>query len=97
MKIDQNMISRVAKLSRLELSDDEKAEFSKQLSEIISYVEKINELQTENIEPTDHIVDLKNVFRKDEVGKSIDIKRIEEIAPKFREGHIVVPQIIEES
>ena len=95
MEIDQNEILRVAELARLELSEDEKTEFSKQLSDIINYVEKIKELDTENIKPTDHIVDLKNVFRKDEVKDSIDVSEVERMAPRFKDGHIIAPIIIE--
>ncbi len=95
MKFDENVIEKTAKLARLELSEKEKSEFTKQLSDILSYVEKINELDTESVKPADHIVDLKNVFREDRAGKSIDISKIEEIAPAFENGHFVVPKIIE--
>lgn len=95
MKIDEKEISRVSKLARLELSDEEKNEFSKQLSDIISYVEKVNELDTKNIMPADHIVDLKNVYREDKALDSLEIEKIEKMSPKFENGHIVVPKIIE--
>ncbi len=95
MKIDENQILKVAKLARLELGDDEKKEFSKQLNDIIEYVEKINEMDTDNVSSADYIGDLKNVFRKDEVQPSIDPKEIEKVAPEFSEGHIVVPKIID--
>lgn len=95
MTIDRQQILKVAELARLELTEEEKTEFSLQLTEIINYVEKINELNTENIQPTDHIVELKNVFREDKVHKSIDRAEIEKIAPEYSDGHIVVPIIIE--
>ena len=95
MKIDKDQITKVSNLARLELTNEESNEFSKQLSDIVTYVEKINELDTENIEPADHIVDLKNVQRKDKKHASIDIKDIEGIAPDFDNGHFVVPQVIE--
>ena len=96
MKIDRERILRVAELARLELTEEEKAEFADQLSDIISYVEKINELDTESVEPTDHIVELANVLREDEVRESIDRSELEKIAPRFEDGHFVVPRIIEE-
>lgn len=96
MIIDEGVISRVAELARLELSDDEKTEFSRQLSDIIRYVEKINEMDTASVEPTDHIVELKNVLRSDTVRESIPVEDIKKIAPAFEDGHIVVPQIIED-
>ncbi len=95
MKIDERQILRVAELARLDLTDEEKKEFSRQLSDIISYVEKINELDTENVMPADHIVELKNVFRKDISGGSIDRAELEKMAPAFEDGHVVVPIIIE--
>lgn len=96
MKIDRTQIERVAELARLKLTEDEKLEFTKQLSDIISYVEKINELDTGAVRPADHIVDLRNVFRADEVGKSLPVAELERIAPRFEKGHVVVPRIIDE-
>ena len=96
MKIDEKTISRVAELARLNLSGEERAEFSRQLSDIIGYVEKINELDTSSIEPTDHIVEMKNVFRSDVVRKSMPVEETGNMAPEFENGHIVVPQIIED-
>ena len=95
MKIDENIINKTAALAMLELNEEEKKEFTEQLTDIITYVEKINELKTDNVKPADHIIDLNNVFRIDEVGKSIDTDKIEKIAPEFKNGHIVVPKIIE--
>lgn len=94
MKIDETAILHVAQLAKLELSEDEKIEFSAQLPDIISYVKKISELDTGDIRPTEHIVELKNVFRDDIVRKSIDVSELQKMAPKFEDGHIVVPIII---
>jgi aspartyl-tRNA(Asn)/glutamyl-tRNA(Gln) amidotransferase subunit C len=93
--IDSKSIERIAHLAHLHISDDEKVEYSKQINEIISYVEAINTLDTKGIEPTDHIVELSNVFRADTVLPSIDTAEIEKMAPSYARGHIVVPKIIE--
>jgi aspartyl-tRNA(Asn)/glutamyl-tRNA(Gln) amidotransferase subunit C len=95
MKIDEKEIVKVANLARLDLTGEEKVEFSKQLNDIIEYVEKVNELDTSEVKPADHIVDMKNVTREDKVEKSLDPSDIEKIAPAFDRGHIVVPRIIE--
>jgi len=95
MRIQESDIIKVAKLARLDLTQDEKNEFSRQLSGIIEYVEKINELDTSSVEAADHIVELNNVVRKDVVKKSIDRAELEKIAPDFADGYIVVPKIIE--
>ncbi len=97
MKIDKDVITRVSKLARLDLTEEEKTEFSRQLSDIISYVEKINELNTENVEPADHIADITNVFREDRMKESMGTEKIEKISPEFDRGFIVVPKIIEGS
>lgn len=97
MNIDRNVIIRVAELSRLELKEEEMREFEVQLGDILKYVEKINELNTENVLPTDHIVELMNVFRDDVVHDSLPVSELEKIAPGFEDGHVVVPRIIEES
>ena len=97
MKIDKDVISRVAVLARIDLTDGEKAEFSEQLSRIIGYVEKINELDTENIIPADHIGGVKNILRDDIEGETIGDGVFERMSPKFENGHIVVPRIIEGS
>ena len=95
MKIDRQTIEKVSKLARLELTEPEKDEFSKQLSDIITYVEKINELDTANVETADHVVDLGNVFRQDTVLTSIDKSEVEKIAPDFQNNHFIVPRILE--
>jgi aspartyl-tRNA(Asn)/glutamyl-tRNA(Gln) amidotransferase subunit C len=95
MKIDRQTIEKVSKLARLELTEPEKDEFSKQLSDIITYVEKINELNTSDVKTADHVVDLGNVFRQDTVLTSIDKNEVEKIAPDFENGHFIVPRIIE--
>ena len=95
MKIEESDIIKVAKLARLDLSPEEKDEFSRQLNGIIEYVEKINELDTSKVDAADHIVELNNVFRKDIVKNSIDRAELEKIAPDFQDGYIVVPKIIE--
>lgn len=95
MKIDEKEIAKVAKLARLDLSEDQKAEFSKQLNDIIEYVEKIKELDTSEVKPADHIADLNNVTREDLVQESLNSSDLEKIAPRFENGHIVVPRIIE--
>ena len=95
MSIDVRTIEYTAELSSLYVSDEEKKQYAAQLSQIISYVEKINKLDTSNVEPTDHIAELKNVFRTDTVLPSIDPEAIRAIAPEFDRGHIVVPKIID--
>ncbi|MDO8621300.1 MAG: Asp-tRNA(Asn)/Glu-tRNA(Gln) amidotransferase subunit GatC [Candidatus Levybacteria bacterium] len=68
MKID---VVHVAKLANLPLKSEEKEKFEKQLSEILSYVEKLKEVNTENVEITSQVTGLENVTRKDEAKPSL--------------------------
>ncbi|MHC5115910.1 MAG: Asp-tRNA(Asn)/Glu-tRNA(Gln) amidotransferase subunit GatC [Planctomycetota bacterium] len=65
MKIDEAQVRRVALLSRLELSDQEVSQFSTQLSAIFEYIEKLNELDTDTVEPLAHCLPIHNVLRDD--------------------------------
>lgn len=96
MKFDESVINKVCELARLELTQEEKQEFTQQLEDIIRYVEKINELDTANVKPVDHIVPLSNVFREDMAKQSLPVEEVERIAPQFEKSHFVVPRIIEE-
>lgn len=62
MKID---ITHIAKLANLPLNNDEKQKFEKQLEETLSYVEKLNQINTKNVPPTDHVTGLENITQED--------------------------------
>lgn len=92
MKMD---IEKVARLARLELSEEEKRTFGKQLEQILDYMEQLNRLDTTGVEPTSHAIPMVNVFREDEVKPSLPKERILEISPDQENGHFKVPRIIE--
>ena len=71
MKITKKEVEHVALLARLKFSEEEKETFVKQLSGILGYVEKLNEVDTSNIEPTSHVIKMQNVFRDDVVTDSL--------------------------
>ncbi|MCL2156343.1 MAG: Asp-tRNA(Asn)/Glu-tRNA(Gln) amidotransferase subunit GatC [Leptospirales bacterium] len=95
MKISEDEMIKIAKLAMLEISPDEKDDFLNQANRIVEYIDKINELDTSNVEPTVHIFELKNVFREDKVRQSIDSNELKKIVPDYKDGYIVVPKIIE--
>ena len=95
MKISEDEINKIAKLAMIEISSEEKTDFLKQVNNIIEYIDKINTLDTSNVEATEHIFELKNVFREDKVGQSIDSNELKKIVPDYKDGYIVVPKIIE--
>ena len=92
MQID---LQHVVKLARIELSAEEEKRISPQLSEIIQYVEKLNELDVDEIEPTAHAVQLTNVLREDQPRPSLSQDDAMRNAPKFANGLFVVPKIVE--
>ena len=88
-------IDYVAKLARLKLDPAEREQLSRQLENILSYVQKLNELKTDAVEPTQHILPVQNVTRPDEVKPSIAPQAVLKHAPKTRDNFFIVPQVIE--
>lgn len=70
MKITRKDVDYVARLARLKLTDEEKEKFTLQLESIISYIDQLKELDTSDIQPTSHVLELKNAWREDNVLKS---------------------------
>jgi aspartyl-tRNA(Asn)/glutamyl-tRNA(Gln) amidotransferase subunit C len=93
--MDINTIERTATLARLHLSDEEKQSLVGQLTDILGYVEKINELDTSSVKPTDHVAGLCNIFREDAVTSGNGTEALAKVAPEFENGHLVVPKIID--
>ncbi len=95
-KIDEAQVRKVAKLARLELSDKEVEEFSGQLSAILDYVERMNQLNTDGIEPLAHCLPIHNVFREDTVKESLGTEKTLANAPQRDGTFFKVPKILEE-
>jgi len=95
-KIDQSQVRKVAKLSRLDLTEAEVEEFTGQLSAILDYVEKMNELDTENIEPLAHCLPIKNVFRADCIKESLGTEKTLANAPQRDGDFFKVPKILDD-
>ena len=95
MKITRKEVEHVAKLARLALKEEEMEQFTSQLSDILTYVEKLNGLDTKDIEPTSHVLPVKNVLREDEVKNSIERRLALGNAPDRTEEFFRVPKVIE--
>lgn len=95
MKITNEDVKHIARLSRLYLSDEEMETFSNQLSAIVEYVEQLNSLNTNDIEPTSHVIPLKNVMRSDIIISSLSVENALKNAPDAAGSFYRVPKIIE--
>lgn len=95
MSISIKDVEHVANLARLELSDADKEQFAGQLNAILKYAEKLNELNTDDVEPTSHVLPLANVMREDEVKPSLSIDKVMRNAPEEEEGQFKVPAVLE--
>ena len=92
MEID---ISRLVKLARIELKPEEEVRLAAQLGEVLGYIDKLNELNVDDVEPTAHASPLSNVLRKDELGDSLCRDDVLRNAPESSNGLFVVPKIVE--
>ncbi len=95
MKITKEEVGRVAALARLSLQGEEKDLYAKQLDQILSYIEKLNELNTDGVEPTSHSMPIKNPMREDIVKESLSQEAALSNAPDKEQGCFKVPKIIE--
>ena len=86
-------VEHVAKLARLELSDEEKKLFTKQLDDILKYVEQMSEIDTTNVEPMASAIPVTNVMREDEVVYSNTKEELMKNAPDEEDGFFKVPKI----
>lgn len=92
MTITNETIDYVGILAKLELSDEEKEQAKKDMSDMLAYVSKLNELDTDGIEPMSHTFDVHNVFREDVVTNGDDRDNMTLNAPEKKDGCYKVPK-----
>ncbi len=95
MDIDIKQIEQIANLSRIKLTDDEKDIFREQLTDILGYIEKLNELDTDDVQPMAYATSIKNVFREDQQESSFPRQEILELSPSSANGFFKVPKVLE--
>ena len=95
MDIDIKQIEQIASLSRIKLTDDEKDIFREQLTDILGYIEKLNELDTDDVQPMAYATSIKNVFREDQQKPSFPRQEILELSPSSANGFFKVPKVLE--
>ncbi|MEL7634000.1 MULTISPECIES: Asp-tRNA(Asn)/Glu-tRNA(Gln) amidotransferase subunit GatC [Sporomusa] len=95
MKINRQDVETVALLSRLEMTPEELEAYAGQLNAILEYADILNKLDTKGVEPTAHVLPLKNVMRPDEVKPSLPRELALANAPEAEDGYFKVPKIME--
>ncbi|AXF57544.1 Asp-tRNA(Asn)/Glu-tRNA(Gln) amidotransferase subunit GatC [Salicibibacter kimchii] len=94
-EITKEQVKHVADLARLTFSDDELETFAKQMGDIIQYAERLNALNTEDVVPTTHVMDVRNVLREDEVRPSLNREDVLKNAPASKDGQFEVPSVLD--
>ena len=95
MEIDKKLVKKIASLSKINVKDDQVDKFSNELSKIITWVEKLNEVETENVIPITNPSDIKIPFREDKVDDGKIEEKILKNAPEKKGGYFIVPKVIE--
>lgn len=93
-KVDEETVERISDLVNIRLSEEEASLFAKQLSGVLGYFKKIDEVDTQDVEPTFHALDLKNIVREDQVSPSLPNRAALENAPRKENGLFKAPKIL---
>lgn len=94
MKIDQTLIDKLARLSQLEFNSDTKAKMEDDLNKILAFVDKLNEIDTENIEPLIYLNEETNKLREDEIGEHLPKEKALKNAPSKDSDYFKVPTVL---
>lgn len=94
--IDADMVRQVATLARLRISEDEVQRYVVQLASIFNYVDLLNEVNTDNVEPLTHALPITNVLREDAIRPSLTTEQALTNAPQAERGFFVVPKVLDQ-
>lgn len=94
MKITKDDVMYVANLARLDLNDEDLEKFSRQIGNILEYIDTLNKVPTSDIPGTSHAISLSNAFREDDVREHLDREKALANAPEKEDGAFVVPKVI---
>lgn len=97
MSVTKNDVKKIAELARLEFTEAEVENYTDEMNKILGYVEKLNELNTENVEPLSHPIENTNIFREDTVKESTKREKALKNAPDATSEHFKVPKVISQN
>ncbi|MFO7860243.1 MAG: Asp-tRNA(Asn)/Glu-tRNA(Gln) amidotransferase subunit GatC [Desulfosalsimonas sp.] len=95
MKISREEVAHVAALARLTIDEADVDGFARNLGEILAYAESVSRVDTTDVSPTAHAVEICNAFRQDAVAGHLDAQNTMANAPESEDGSFVVPRVIE--
>ncbi|MCS6984847.1 MAG: Asp-tRNA(Asn)/Glu-tRNA(Gln) amidotransferase subunit GatC [Leptospiraceae bacterium] len=95
MLVDQEEVRRIAKLARLNLEGEELEKLTKDFNKILEFVDQLRELETSQVMPLQHVLELENVYRDDKVINELSLEDIRRFAVHFEAGYFVVPRVID--
>ncbi len=93
-KLSHDEVRHIAKLARLSLTDEEVGQFTVQLSEVLEYVEKLQEIDTEGVAETSQVTGLEDVYRPDEQRVCEEGTQLIEQAPMYEDNQVKVPKVL---
>ena len=94
MKLDENMVNRIAELSKLEFDSDEKKAILKDMNKMLEFIDQLNEIDTDNIEPLIHMTEDVNVLRADDAFVSISQEEALKNAPSKDSTYFKIPKVL---
>jgi aspartyl-tRNA(Asn)/glutamyl-tRNA(Gln) amidotransferase subunit C len=94
MSVTKDDVKYIASLSRLEFKENELEDFTKEFNQILNYINKLNELNTDNIEPLSHPIEKKNVFREDKIIESLNREEALKNSSDHTDEYFKVPKVI---
>lgn len=97
MDVTKKDVEYIAELAKLKLNEEELVSYTKDMNEILNYIDKLNELDTSDVEPLSHPIEAANVMREDKPADSIDREKALKNAPKADEQFFKVPKVIKQN
>jgi len=94
MAITREEVEHIAKLARLQLTDEEKKRFQVELGKILEYFDQLKKLDTENVPPMTHAVPIENVLREDQVKPSLPAEGALQNTPEKKDSYFQVPKVV---
>jgi aspartyl-tRNA(Asn)/glutamyl-tRNA(Gln) amidotransferase subunit C len=95
MSLDEATVARIARLARIQIKDEQRAPLAAELSNIMGWIEQLNEVDTDNVPPMTSMEGVTLALRDDEVTDGDKVDEVLANAPEAQDGHFVVPKVVE--